>query len=250
MQVGKIHAWWLAARSVWITLKYSLKVLFKTYLKKNSRKEIDRLSHDWAQEELKAVNLSFSVFNPYEINLEDDDGSYILMSNHCSHYDIPLMFGVFPYSSIRMITKKELFQVPIWGGALQASEFISVDRKNPRQAIKDLSYAKEKMESGIIPWIAPEGTRSLTGELGPFKQGGFVLADKTKATIVPIGILGTAKVLPPKTCNFSINEHVYVYIGKSIEASQYSNKTQLMKDVESSIRTIVLEELPRIIKDT
>jgi 1-acyl-sn-glycerol-3-phosphate acyltransferase len=71
------------------------------------------------------------------------------MSNHRSHYDIPLIFLSLP-GSIRMLTKKELFNIPIWGRGLRAAEFLSIDRRDHAQAMKDMEYAKERMQSGIV----------------------------------------------------------------------------------------------------
>ena len=59
---------------------------------------------------------------------------------------------------------------------MTAAEFPFVDRKNRYQAIKDLAYAQQLMESGIVIWIAPEGTRSKDGKLAPFKKGAFITA--------------------------------------------------------------------------
>ena len=146
---------------------------------------------------------------------------------------------------IRMITKKELFKVPLWGQAMKACDFISIDRNNRRQAIKDLAAAQEKMRSGIILWIAPEGTRTRTGKLGPFKKGGFMIAQKTKSTIIPVGLCGTYEVLPPKTLDFNIGSHIKIHIGKPIDAGQYSSADikQLMQDVETSIRNLIDEPI-------
>src|SRR4029079_5554001 len=87
----------------------------------------------------------------------------------------PLIFAALP-GSIRMLTKKELFRVPIWGRGLAAGEFVSLDRSQRQQAIRDLGAARDKMADGVILWVAPEGTRSKDGRLGSFKKGGFLLA--------------------------------------------------------------------------
>jgi 1-acyl-sn-glycerol-3-phosphate acyltransferase len=123
---------------------------------------------------------------------------YVVMSNHQSHYDIPLLFRVFP-GTIRMVAKTELFRVPVFGGAMRAAGFIEIDRSNRTRAFASLRVARERLAEGISIWIAPEGTRSRTGELQPFKKGGFVLALETGLPIVPVAIVGSRDILPPHT---------------------------------------------------
>ena len=159
------------------------------------------------------------------------------MSNHASHYDIPLVLVAFP-KGLRMMTKRELVKIPIWGHAMRASEMIPVDRHNIKQALRDLKYAKQKSESGVRVWIAPEGTRSHTGKLGKFKKGGFVLANQTKAIIIPVTICGSGKILPPKTWDFYLKQKVDIHIGKPIDSTKYKprDRQKLMDDVKASIQ--------------
>jgi 1-acyl-sn-glycerol-3-phosphate acyltransferase len=142
--------------------------------------------------------------------------------------------------SIRMLTKKDFFDVPIWGRGLRAGEFISIDRSDLEQAKKDLAVARTMMESGIVLWIAPEGTRSRTGRLGPFKKGGFIMAIESGATIIPVGIRGSEKVLRPETLDFFLDRKVEITIGPPIEASRYSieRKDSLIDEVRGSIANL------------
>lgn len=169
----------------------------------------------------------------------DPSRSYLFMSNHGSLMDIPLIFATAPRPP-RMVTKAELFKVPIWGTALKLGGFISVDRKNRTQAIKSLMRAKELMDSGINVWIAPEGTRSRDGSLGAFKKGGFMLALDTGATIVPVGIVGARDVIRPKTFRFFLDQKVVVRYGKPIDASAYGTerRDELMAEVRSAIEEL------------
>jgi 1-acyl-sn-glycerol-3-phosphate acyltransferase len=121
--------------------------------------------------------------------------TYLVMSNHQSHYDIPVLFEVAIGSNIRMITKEELFRVPIFGGRPEARR-LHLDRPGDRHAaIRSLSAARDLMASGTHVWIAPEGTRSPTGELLPFKKGAFYLALEASLPILPVTICGDARRL-------------------------------------------------------
>jgi len=222
-------------KSVYVTLKVSFVGLYLRYSDTYERVYADKVLRSWSQRLLDIVRATYEVSNPHKVELVPGR-PYIIMSNHRSHYDIPLIFVSFS-GSIRMLTKKELFKVPIWGRALDAAEFLSVDRKNRPQAIKDMNIAKEKMEGGIVVWIAPEGTRSRNGSLGEFKKGGFVTAIQTGATIIPVGIKDSDRILKPDTWDFHLDKKAIVNIGSPIDASEYSmeERDRLIQDVRGSI---------------
>jgi 1-acyl-sn-glycerol-3-phosphate acyltransferase len=143
-----------------------------------------------------------------------------------------------------MLTKKELFKVPIWGRGMAAGEFISVDRHDHAQAIRDLEAAREKMSSGIYLWVAPEGTRSRDGVVGEFKKGGFVLAIQTGALIVPIGIRGSRTILPPKTFfDVQLDQRAEIHVGAPIDASAYDleHRDELLTTVRERILELARE---------
>jgi len=80
--------------------------------------------------------------------------TYLVMSNHQSHYDIPVMFYVMG-ANLRMITKAELFRVPVWGPAMRESGFIAIDRSNRARAIESLDIAKRSLARGVHIWVRP-----------------------------------------------------------------------------------------------
>jgi 1-acyl-sn-glycerol-3-phosphate acyltransferase len=228
----------IVARSIAVTLAITVPTVIEVARGRYRREDGDRRLRWWSAELLRCVRLGCRVVNPTGVEIPAGR-PVILMSNHSSLYDIPLIFTALG-GSIRMLTKKELFRVPIWGRGLAAGEFISIDRKNREQAIRDLAVARDKMSSGIVLWVAPEGTRSRDGRLGEFKKGGFMLALETGATIVPIGIRGANAVLPAKTLRFELDCEAEVRIGAPIDASAYSldRRDELMKRVETSIREL------------
>ncbi|MBC2714756.1 MAG: 1-acyl-sn-glycerol-3-phosphate acyltransferase [Desulfobacteraceae bacterium] len=88
--------------------------------------------------------------------------------------------------------------------------------------------------------IAPEGTRSRTRQLNPFKKGGFMVALQTNAIIIPIGIWGTERVLPPDAWRSRIGGHVEVHIEKPIDTSNYTieDRDALMEKVRKEINVL------------
>ena len=226
----------IMAVTIYATLPITIIVLYRVNLRGGyPRWYGDKWLRWWAGKLVDAVRIHYTVIDPHQAQIEPGK-RYIVMSNHRSHYDIPLMTLTLP-GSIRMLTKKEFFKVPLWGRGLKAGEFISIDRSDLEQAKKDLAGAREKMESGIVLWIAPEGTRSRTGRLGPFKKGGRIMAIESGATIIPVGVRGTEKVLRPKTTEFFLDQDVTITIGAPIEASGYTmeQKDQLLESVRASI---------------
>ena len=211
--------------SLYVTLRITIIVLYWTYVKRGyPRKDGDGLLHWWSNGLVNAVRIKKTVFDPFSIRIEPGK-RYIIMSNHRSHYDIPLTILSLP-ASIRMLTKKELFKIPLWGRGMAAKQ--------------DLKKAREKMEDGIVLWISPEGTRSRTGRMGPFKKGGFILAIEAGAQIIPVGIRGSEKVLQPETWEFFLDQKVEVYIGKPIDASAYTleHKDKLIEVVRREISVL------------
>ena len=77
------------------------------------------------------------------------DRAYVYMSNHQSHLDIPMLYATLPSPTIRMLAKKELFDIPIWGCGLRAAEFIKVDRSNHAAAVKSIEYAGKLIADGV-----------------------------------------------------------------------------------------------------
>jgi 1-acyl-sn-glycerol-3-phosphate acyltransferase len=147
------------------------------------------------------------------------DRAVVYLSNHQSHMDVPMLYASLPSSTIRMLAKAELFEIPVWGRALGAAEFIEVHRGEHARGVEAIERAKRLMGEGVSIWIAPEGTRSRDGSIGKLKKGGFHLALSTGAPIVPVAISGTLAILPPGGKAMVTGRHVEVAIGAPIEVA-------------------------------
>jgi 1-acyl-sn-glycerol-3-phosphate acyltransferase len=122
--------------------------------------------------------------------------SYILVGNHQSHMDIPVVTVALPIP-LRIISKQELFKIPVFGWGMKAVGIISIDRFNQKKSIESLHRAEKILHTHHVSILAfPEGTRSPDGKIHSFKKGPFVLAINTGMSILPISISGTRHILP------------------------------------------------------
>lgn len=242
MKIERLKKPWIICTLLFYTGMVCLRSIFKYFFSTPTRPWVDQTIHNWTDQLLNEVKVNYEVINPH--NTEPQAGkATILMCNHSSLYDIPLGFKAFPNHSIRMLSKKELSKIPIMGKGMAAAEFPFIDRKNRYQAIRDLEYAQELMKSGIIIWIAPEGTRSKNGKLAAFKKGSFITAIQAQATIIPIGIRGAFNIIPAKTTRINLNQKAEIHIGEPIDASEFTidNKELLIEKTHQAIMRLTGE---------
>lgn len=125
----------------------------------------------------------------------DHENSQVLVANHQGSFDIWAVSALLPIQ-FRWVVKKELFKIPALGGAMKAAGDISVDRFNPRQAMKDIKLGLERLKQGRSVVVFPEGTRTLDGNVGEFKPGAFLLATQARVPVVPVSIQGSFNIMP------------------------------------------------------
>ena len=166
--------------------------------------------------------------------------TFIVMSNHQSLYDIPVLYRVIP-GRLRMVAKAELFRIPVWGRAMEAAGFVRVDRGNRRQAVESLREGGAMLEEGTLLWIAPEGTRSATGLVGTFKSGGFHLALETGHRILPVAIDGTHDILPAKGTIVQKDKRVVVTIMPPIDPKAYGSAKR--KELMAAVREAIIDAM-------
>lgn len=118
--------------------------------------------------------------------------TYFVAANHQSIADIPIICAVLPIN-LRILAKKELFRIPIFGQTLLLYDFVAIDRKNKRSAIKTLKLVEKKMKFCSF-LVFPEGTRTENGHVGQFKSGALYLTE-SGCKILPIALFGLNKIM-------------------------------------------------------
>lgn len=152
------------------------------------------LERFWAWFILRGSNVGLTVHGLENVKAGK---SYIVMANHRSMYDIPVLHYLLGRArDLRWIGKQELLRVPVFGRAFGAGRHVAIDRENRGRAITALRDAARESDQGVSFVIMPEGTRSVDGRLLPFKKGGFHLAIDAGLPILPVGILGSEKLMP------------------------------------------------------
>jgi len=209
----------LSLLTVYETLAISWPTVVDAALGRVKKDVCDERLRSWSQKIVAHARIDLDVRGREHL---ERGRTFLVMSNHQSHYDIPLVFAAVG-GNIRMITKQELFKLPIFGAAIREAGFIAIDRSDRQRAIESLDIARQALASGVHVWIAPEGTRSRTGKLLPFKKGGFNLALEAQLTILPITIDGTKNILPPNAMRSHHDVKVRMVIHPPIDASAYAS---------------------------
>ena len=154
----------------------------------------------------------------------DPSGPCVYVANHQSQLDIPALALAMPVD-FRVVAKRELLWIPIFGWALWLAGFVFVDRGDRERAIRSLDRAARRVQRGTSIVVFAEGTRSPDGRLLPFKKGGFVMALQAGVPIVPVSIRGGHQVLPKGSLR-PRRGTIEVAFGAPVDTSAYSFETR------------------------
>lgn len=139
---------------------------------------------------IRVVSFGLDTIHPTE--------RYVYTCNHASLFDIPVVLATIP-DNIRIMYKRELEKIPVFGWCLKMSPFIAIDRADGRDAMARLEETVASMRAGSSVLVFPEGTRSEDGRVAQFKRGAFVLAARSGKPLIPVALVGTHNILPART---------------------------------------------------
>jgi 1-acyl-sn-glycerol-3-phosphate acyltransferase len=168
--------------------------------------------------------------------------SYVIIANHESAYDIFILYGWMGID-FKWVMKKEIRKIPGIGFGSKAVGHIFVDRSSPKAALETIEAAKDGVKGGTSVAFFPEGTRSRTNELLPFKKGAFRFAFDLDLPILPVTINGTKKILPSGGLNLMPGRaELVIHPPVDIRNFGMGNLTTLIensrKTIESARRTL------------
>ncbi|HEV2274885.1 MAG TPA: lysophospholipid acyltransferase family protein [Acidobacteriaceae bacterium] len=158
----------------------------------------------------------------------------IFMSNHVSNLDPPILAPLFPFRT-SFFLKRSLLKIPLLGWGMRLADFIPVDRDGRVESARaSVEFAVRVLASGVHVSTFPEGTRSRTGELLPFKKGPFYLASESGAPVIPVSIWGTEHMMTKGSLRITPGT-AHVIFHPPIHPETLATREELMLAVRSAI---------------
>lgn len=154
----------------------------------------------WKIRKIWAKFQRYTIFYKQEVIGTFNPKAQMILMNHQSALDIIALEELYP-KNLCWIAKKELGEIPFFKIAMKKPKLLCIDRKNPRDLVRILKEAKERLKENRVLAIFPEGTRSKSDKLLKFQRGAKILSDKLNLKIQPILLVDSAKILDTK--NFS-----------------------------------------------
>jgi 1-acyl-sn-glycerol-3-phosphate acyltransferase len=187
---------WLRSTAVWIgiivsTLFFGLPAIAAAFVPPRGEWFL-RFARGWARTILFFARIPVRVLHPERLA---DGRGFVVVANHESFSDILVLLARLPLS-LRFLTKRSIFQVPVLGWSIRAAGFVPVDRGNRARGVATIEAALQLLKSGRSLVIFPEETRARGAELLPFKSGAALIALRSGFPLLPVGVAGTRRALP------------------------------------------------------
>jgi 1-acyl-sn-glycerol-3-phosphate acyltransferase len=238
---------WVRAVLVWTgiavaTTAFGLPAIFAAFIPPRGDWFL-LFARGWSRTILALSGVRVRVLHPERLRV---GRGVVLVSNHESFADIVVLLANVPLP-VRFLAKRSVFNVPILGWSIRAAGFIPVDRGDRTRSGATVDAALDRLARGRSLVIFPEETRTRTGELLPFKKGAALLALKSGAPILPVGIAGTRRVLP-RTTLLPTKGEVVLAAGELLTATGGSAKdrsalTEAARETVSALRDEAAREL-------
>ncbi|HZH41456.1 MAG TPA: lysophospholipid acyltransferase family protein [Gemmatimonadales bacterium] len=191
-------------------------------------------TNDWSRQILWGAGTRLDVQGLERI----PPGPVVYASNHSSMFDIWALAACLP-GSTRFVAKAELGRIPLVGLAMKRAGHIMINRDVKAKAMESYAEAGEKIRSGFSPIVFPEGTRSRTGEMLPFKTTPFALAIAAQVPVVPVYVHNTFAILPKGAWRMRPMP-IRIRIGDPVPTTGLAlgDRSKLKDQVEAQVRAL------------
>ena len=191
-------------------------------------------TNDWSRQVLWGAGTPIDIQGRERI----PRGPVVYASNHSSMFDIWALAASLP-GSTRFVAKAELGRIPLVGLAMKQAGHIMINRQVKAKAMESYAEAGEKIKSGFSPIVFPEGTRSRTGEMLPFKTTPFALAIAAQVPVVPVYVHDTFKILPKGAWRMRAMP-IRIRIGEPVATTGLTleDRVKLKDQVEAQVRAL------------
>lgn len=179
------------------------------------------------------------VFIPVRVKGTPDPDAQMLLMNHQSDLDIGIMETI-TSQDLAWVAKKELFDVPFFGLVVRLPKDIALERESKSALVKLLKECKDRLDHGRVITIFPEGTRTETGKMKPFKPGAKIVADKFALKVQPVVLIASAWHFSNKRKDFRPGTVTAVYLDSFIADK---NDPDWLSNLHNTMQKVYDDEL-------
>lgn len=220
----------------------SATVTLATFLFDRNRKATHMFSCAWASH--------YVFMNPFwHFKIEgreliDPDKTYVMVANHQSYFDILVLYGLFRF--YKWVSRHEIFSIPFVGSNMYLNQYVKFVRGNMSSIKQMLKDCRAWLDRDVSVMMFPEGTRSETGQMGPFRDGAFRLAVDSGVPVVPIVIDGTFKVFPKRARIINFFVPIRIKVLPPVDSRAFTKNTVGLRN---HVHSLMEAELHRMRED-